>query len=120
MDHDEDDDGQPPVDPQSAQPDDAGLSGFHRCVKCEDEVESRDTLSAGRSGRICKLCYNSARALSEHFRKRGKKEEWQAMPPAKKKKLIIENKAGGGIRGKSRTIKMTEEAGWAADWTVFL
>ena len=98
---------------------DIGSTEVQKCVKCEDSVTPSESLSAGRSGRICKLCYNSARALSEHFRKRGKREEWQAMPPAKKKKLIIENKAGGGIRGKTRSIKMTEQAGWAGGCTVF-
>ena len=81
------------------------------CVKCDEKVPMSKTLSAGRPGcRVCKLCYNSCRSLAEHFRKRGKKEEWDKMPAAKKKKLIKENKNGGGIRGKERTIRITEEA----------
>ena len=80
------------------------------CSKCLEKVTIKDSLSAGRTGRICKLCYNSGRSLSEHYRKRGKSDEWSRMPPEKKRKLIVENKAGGGIRGKARNIKITEQA----------
>ena len=82
------------------------------CMKCDEQVPVSKTLSAGRPGcRVCKLCYNACRSLAGHYRKRGKKDEWDKMPAAKKKKkLIKENKHGGGIRGKERTIRITEEA----------
>ena len=81
------------------------------CTKCDEQVPVSKTLSAGRPGsRVCKLCYNACRSLAEHYRKRGKKDEWDRMPASKKKKLIKENKYGGGIRGKERTIRITEEA----------
>ena len=83
-----------------------------KCIKCNDEVTITETHSAGRAGvRVCKLCYNATRALSLHFAKRGKKEEWLKMAPAKKRKLIVDNKYSGGIRGKERNIAIREEAG---------
>ena len=91
---------------------DANLGDDHvTCVKCDETIALGETLSAGRSGRICKLCYNSAKALCNHYKKRGKSDEWQKMAPAKKKKMILENKTSGGIRGKQRAIKFTEQAG---------
>lgn len=95
--------------PMQSHDDDLGDSSV-QCVKCEETTRLSDTLSAGRSGRICKLCYNSAKALGNHFKKRGKSDEWQKMPPAKKKKMIIENKLTGGIRGKQRAIRISEQA----------
>ena len=79
------------------------------CVKCDEVVSIGQSLSAGRSGRVCKLCYNSQRALSDHFKKRGKKTEWDRMSIQKKKELIKQNKNGGGIRGKERRIQLTEQ-----------
>ena len=80
------------------------------CTKCQESVSFAETLSAGRSGRICKLCYNSCRSLAEYFRKRGQKGYWEKMPPEKRRKLIIENKTTGGVRGKARQIRITEQA----------
>lgn len=80
------------------------------CTKCDEQVRKKDSHSSGRSGRTCKLCFNSFRALSNYYRKRGKKEEFDRMEPSKKKRLIVENKNGGGIRGKERNIKMLEQA----------
>ena len=67
-----------------------------------------DTLSAGREFRICKLCYNSQRALFQHFKKRGQRPQWEKMPHAKKKRLIIANKGTGGVRGKERVLDLSE------------
>ena len=67
------------------------------------------TLSAGRSGRVCKPCYNSSRALTEYYRKRGRKHEWDSMNTERKRRMIVANKGTGG-RGKQRQLKITEEA----------
>lgn len=80
------------------------------CVKCSEETPTNLTLSAGRSGRICKLCYNSQRSLADHFRKRGQKQQWDSMPAERKKRLIVENKHTGGVRGRERHLKITDEA----------
>lgn len=79
-----------------------------KCVKCLLLVLIHETLSAGRVGRICKLCYNSSRALADFFKKRNRKHEWDSMNAEKKRKLIVENKCTGG-RGKTRELKFTEE-----------
>lgn len=57
------------------------------CAKCDEQVEVSKTMSAGRVGRVCKLCYNANRALAEHFKRRGRKQEWDAMPPARRNVL---------------------------------
>lgn len=87
----------------------AGSDALFACVKCDEVVSAELSLSAGRSGRICKLCYNSQRSLVDHYKKRGKKTEWDRMSVQKKKDLIKQNKNGGGIRGKERKIKLTEQ-----------
>lgn len=81
------------------------------CSKCDEHVPVQETLSAGRSGHICKLCYNAQRALVLHYKKRGKKAEWDKLPVERKKKLIRENKLCGGVKGRERQIKTVEEAG---------
>lgn len=80
------------------------------CTKCQESVSWPETLSAGRSGRICKLCYNSCRSLAEYFRKRGQKAYWEKLPPEKRRRLIVENKTTGGVKGKARQIRLTEQA----------
>ncbi len=80
------------------------------CVKCDEDTPLDQTLSAGRSGRICKLCYNAQRSLADHFRKRGQKQQWDSMPAERKKRLIRENKHTGGVRGRERQLKITDEA----------
>ena len=81
------------------------------CVRCEEKARVSACISAGRSGLICKLCYNAQRALKEYYKKRGQKDVWDSYPMARKKKLIIENKFAGGVKGKSREVKLLEEAG---------
>ena len=89
----------------------ASVPTLATCTKCDEEMEFSKTLSAGRVGyRICKLCFNSARSLQNHYKKRGKKSEWDNMAPAKKKRMIVENKFSGGIRGKERNVLIREEA----------
>ena len=80
------------------------------CVKCDEHVPAGDTLSAGRSGRVCRLCYNAQRALVKHFTKRKQKAQWDSMPMDRKKKLIKENKYNGGVMGRERQLKITDEA----------
>ncbi len=80
------------------------------CVKCEEQTSVDQTMSAGRSGRVCKLCYNAQRALMKHFTKRNQKQQWDNMPPERKKKLIKENKFNGGTMGRERQLKITDEA----------
>lgn len=80
------------------------------CVKCDEHVPVGDTLSAGRSGRVCRLCYNAQRALVKHFTKRKQKQQWDNMPMDRKKKLIKENKFNGGVMGRERQLKITDEA----------
>ncbi len=80
------------------------------CTKCDEQMEVSKTMSAGRVGRICKLCYNANRALAEHFKRRGRKQEWDCMPANKKKRLIVENKLGGGIKGQKRDLRIDEQA----------
>ena len=94
-----------PTEPQGVSTDKATV-----CVKCSEETPTNLTMSAGRSGRICKLCYNAQRSLAEHFRKRGQKQQWDAMPAERKKNLIIQNKHTGGVRGRERHLKITDEA----------
>lgn len=81
----------------------------YECVKCKEAVPLPNTLSAGRTGRICKPCYNSCRALTEYYKKRGRKHEWDSMNQERKRRMIVENKGTGG-RGKQRQLKITEEA----------
>ena len=45
------------------------------CTTCDEQVEVSKTMSAGRVGRICKLCYNANRAVAEHFKSRGRKQD---------------------------------------------
>ena len=79
-----------------------------QCTKCREKVLHSDTLSAGRGGyRICKPCYNSNRALSDYYRKRGRKDEWDKMPAERKRKLVVQNKGTGG-RGKQRELELSE------------
>lgn len=78
------------------------------CTKCNETTPMCDTLSAGRVGRICKLCYNSARACLNYYKKRGRKKEWGSMNAEKKRKMIVQNKGTGG-RGKSRDLNLSED-----------
>ena len=80
------------------------------CARCGEQVPIKDTGSYGRIGRQCHLCYNAARALSDHFKRRGRKDEWDRMPPQKKRKLIIDNKMGGGVKGQKRDVRIDEQA----------
>ncbi len=80
------------------------------CVKCDENVPAGDTMSAGRTGRVCKLCYNAQRALVKHFTKRKQKQQWDNMPMDRKKKLIKENKYNGGVMGRERQLKIIDEA----------
>ena len=68
----------------------------------------RQTLSAGRNHRICKLCYNAQRALSSHFKKRGQRAYWESMNAEKKKRMIVRNKGTGGTKGKERELDLEE------------
>ncbi len=79
------------------------------CVKCNDELSISLTLSAGRCGRVCKLCYNAQRSLVDYYKRRGKKDEWDRMPMERKKKLIVDNKLLGGTKGQQRNIKIEEK-----------
>ena len=79
------------------------------CVKCKEIIGMKQTLSAGRTGRVCKPCFNSQRALMEHFKKRGKLEEWQRMAAEKKRKLIVDNKGTTSGRGKQRQLTVSED-----------
>ena len=88
-----------------------GDESMSTCTKCDETIPTKQTTSAGRVGRICKLCYNASRALTDHYRKRGRKAEWDAMPQDRKKKLIKENKLTGGVKGKERQLQISEEAG---------
>ena len=80
----------------------------HPCVRCELRCPFSSTLSAGRTGRICKLCYNATRALGDWFKKRGRSEEWSKMPAAKKKKMILENRTVAR-KGAKREVIVHEE-----------
>lgn len=62
------------------------------CAKCDGHFPMEDTVSAGRVGRNCKLCFNACRALCDWLKKRNRSAEWSKMPLAKKKKLIKENR----------------------------
>ena len=79
-----------------------------KCIKCDEMTPVRNTLSAGRDHRICKLCYNAQRALATHFKKRGQKEYWEKMNSEKKKRMIIRNKGTGGTKGKERELDLEE------------
>lgn len=94
---------------KSGEPDRGDVEVKCPCVKCKEVVGIKQTLSAGRTGRVCKPCYNSQRALTEHFKKRGKLEEWQRMAAEKKRKLIVDNKGTTFGRGKQRQLTLSED-----------